>query len=69
MTAPALVLHAEDDKIVPSYLSERLVSTAKAGGKSNIELVLFDRKHSLRHRYIYRAPGISNIVQDFIQKL
>jgi len=69
VTAPALVLHAEDDKIVPSYLSERLVSTAKAGGKSNIELVLFDRKHSLRHRYIYRAPGISNIVQDFIQKL
>ena len=69
MTAPCLVLHAEDDKIVPSYLSERLVSTASVGGKTNIDFVLFDRKHSLRHRYIYRAPGISNIITDFIQKL
>ena len=27
MTAPCLVLHAEDDRIVPSYLSERLVNS------------------------------------------
>ena len=69
MTAPCLVLHAEDDRIVPSYLSERLVNTASAAGKTNLDLVLFDRKHDLGHRYIYRAPGISNIITDFIQKL
>ena len=69
MTAPCLVLHAEDDKIVPSYLSERLVSTASTAGKTNIDLVVFDRKHKLRHRYIYRAPGIANIIKDFLQKL
>ena len=69
MTAPCLVLHAEDDRIVPSYLSERLVKTATAGGKTEIDFVLFDKKHKLRHRYIYRAPRISNIIQDFLQKL
>ena len=69
MTAPCLVLHAEDDRIVPSYLSEKLVNTTTAGGKTNIDFVMFDKKHKLRHRYIYRAPGISNIIQDFIQKL
>ena len=69
MTAPCLVLHAEDDRIVPSYLSERLVNTARAGGKKNIDFFLFERKHKLRHRYIYRAPGISSIIQDFTQKL
>ena len=69
MTAPCLILHAEDDRIVPSHLSERLVNTASAAGKTNIDLVLFEREHKLRHRYIYRAPGIANIIKDFLRKL
>ena len=64
-----MVLHSEDDRIVPSYLSEKLVSAARAGGNQDIDLILFDGKHRLRHRYIYRAPGIEDIVGDFVQKL
>ena len=69
MTVPSLVLHSKDDKIVPSYLSERLVNTTKAAGNEDVQLILFEAKHKLRHRYIYRAPGIKEIIEDFVQKL
>ena len=61
-----LVLHAEDDKIVPSYLGQRLVDNVKAGGKFNIQLILFPSELGLKHKYIYRAPGIEDIVSSFV---
>ena len=66
--APVLVLHSDDDPIVPSYLGERLVNTTITRGKKNIELVRFGAEHRLRHRYIYRAPGVEELVQQFVQK-
>jgi len=66
--APALVLHSDDDRIVPAYLGERLVNTTRERGKENIELVRFGAELGLRHRYIYRAPGIEEIVLAFVNK-
>ena len=66
--APVLVLHSDDDPIVPSYLGERLVNTTITRGKKNIELLRFGEEHRLRHRYIYRAPGVEELVQEFVQK-
>ena len=66
--APALVLHSDDDRIVPSYLGERLVNYTMERGKKNIQLVRFEAELGLRHRYIYRAPGIEDIVLAFTQK-
>ena len=66
--APALVLHSDDDHIVPSYLGERLVNYSMERGKENIQLVRFGAELGLRHRYIYRAPGIEEIVMAFVQK-
>ena len=37
-------------------------------GKKNIQLVRFGAELGLRHRYIYRAPGIEDIVLAFVQK-
>lgn len=65
---PVLVLHSDDDPIVPSYLGERLVNTTITRGKKNIELLRFGAEHRLRHRYIYRAPGVEELVQEFVQK-
>ena len=65
--APILVLHAEDDKIVPFYLGQRLVDTAQTRGKTNIQMIKFESKLGLRHRYIYRAPRIEDIVQSFVR--
>ena len=66
--APTLVLHSDDDRIVPSNLGEKLVNTTLKRGKKNIELVRFGEEHRLRHRYIYRAPGVENILGEFVKK-
>ena len=68
LSVPVLVLHAEDDRIVPSHLGQRLVDNVVETGKQNIELVLFPPDLGLRHKFIYRAPDIENIVSDFITK-
>jgi len=62
-------LHAKDDKIVPSYLAERLEENVKEENDSkDIQLILFPKNLGLKHRYIYRAPGIENIIKDFETK-
>ena len=64
ISVPILILHAEDDRIVPSHLSELLVANARAAGR-DAELHLFPRDFRLSHRYIYRAPGIEEIINNF----
>ena len=61
-----MILHAQDDKIVPSYLSERLVNNVKE--ETDVQLILFPKNLGLKHRYIYRAPGINNIINNFEKK-
>ena len=60
-------MHAEDDRIVPSHLSEILTDTALQAGRDT-ELHLFPRNLRLSHRYIFRAPGIEQIINNFEQK-
>ena len=67
MTVPILIMHAEDDKIVPSHLSEILVDIARRADR-DVELHLFPRDLKLSHRYIYRAPGIEEIINNFEMK-
>eukprot|EP00088_Acartia_fossae_P069896 TRINITY_DN9224_c0_g1_i2.p1 TRINITY_DN9224_c0_g1~~TRINITY_DN9224_c0_g1_i2.p1 ORF type:complete len:423 (+),score=38.23 TRINITY_DN9224_c0_g1_i2:29-1270(+) len=62
---PTLILHADNDRIVPSYLGERLYKAAKEGGKKNVKFILFPSDLNLGHRHIYSAPGLSLIVEDF----
>ena len=69
VTVPVLILHAQDDKIVPSYLSERLVKNVKEETDTkDVQLILFPKNLGLKHRYIYRAPGIDNIINNFETK-
>jgi len=63
---PVIVLHAEDDRVVPFILGKKLVETTKDAGKSNIELFSWNESFGLRHRYIYRAPGIEQIFLNFL---
>ena len=67
ISVPILIMHAEDDKIVPSHLSEILADTALQAGRDT-ELHLFPRDLRLSHRYIFRAPGIEQIINNFEQK-
>ena len=64
LSVPVLVLHAEDDRIVPSHLGQRLVDNVVETGKQNIELVLFPPDLGLRHKFIYRAPEGELMIQN-----
>ena len=67
MTVPVLILHAEDDKIVPSYLAQRLYDNVSAQ-MGNVELIMYPGDLKLGHRYIYRAPGIEETMKTFESK-
>lgn len=64
---PVLVLHSDDDPIVPAFLGQRLVDRTKEAGKEDIQLVRFGKGNRLRHRYIFRAPGIKDYLTNFLQ--
>jgi len=61
---PTLILHSEDDPIVPSALGEKLFNSAVEAGKTNIRFKKFSENYFLRHRYMYRAPGIEKYIQE-----
>jgi len=67
VTQPVLVLHSDDDPIVPAYLGQRLVDRTRDAGKEDIELVRFGKGNRLRHRYIHRAPGIEDYLNNFLE--
>ena len=67
MTVPVLILHAEDDKIVPSYLAQRLYDNV-SDQMGNVELIMYPGDLKLGHRYIYRAPGIEETMKTFESK-
>lgn len=68
VSVPVLVLHSEDDPVVPVALGRRLVDQVQAAGKEDVQLVTWGREHRLRHRYIFRAPGIEKLVQTFLEE-
>jgi len=62
--APTLILHAEDDYVVPLRLGEKLYNSAVEAGKVNIQMIKYPKDLRLRHRYIYSAPNITDSIQS-----
>uniref|UniRef100_A0A915D5U2 Monoacylglycerol lipase ABHD12 n=1 Tax=Ditylenchus dipsaci TaxID=166011 RepID=A0A915D5U2_9BILA len=54
VTCPILVLHAEDDHIIPVDLAKKLVATASEA-KRQVKYVEFEAHRQLMHKYIHRA--------------
>ncbi|XP_067006951.2 lysophosphatidylserine lipase ABHD12 isoform X2 [Anabrus simplex] len=72
VASPVLILHAEDDLVVPYVLGKRLFDTVqhsrpKDGGL--ISFVRFEGTHRYGHKYICRAPELPLIVQEFISNV
>ncbi|XP_038109145.1 lysophosphatidylserine lipase ABHD12 isoform X1 [Culex quinquefasciatus] len=67
---PVLILHAEDDHVVPFHLGYKLYRTAlDTRGKSwgPVEFHRFERTSHYGHRYICRAPNLPEIVIRFFR--
>ncbi|RUS85938.1 hypothetical protein EGW08_006341 [Elysia chlorotica] len=71
VTPHIMILHAEDDLIVPFDLGQKLYLKAKATRTAytkNVEFVAFKGDLGYGHKLIYQAPEMGDIVRQFIQK-
>ncbi|GFS18711.1 monoacylglycerol lipase ABHD12, partial [Elysia marginata] len=69
VTPHIMILHAEDDLIVPFDLGKKLYNKAKATRTSktkNVEFVAFKGDLGYGHKLIYQAPEMDDIIRQFI---
>ncbi|GLV42606.1 uncharacterized protein CBL_03345 [Carabus blaptoides fortunei] len=66
---PILIIHAEDDLVVPFKLGFKLYSDAskhRTKDQGFIQFEKLDKKHGYGHKYICRAPELPNIIRNFV---
>nr|DBA26979.1 TPA: hypothetical protein GDO54_011165 [Pyxicephalus adspersus] len=66
ISCPLLILHAEDDPVIPFNLGRKLYNIA-APAKSlrdfKVQFVPFHKDLGYRHKYIYRSPELRQILR------
>lgn len=66
---PIMILHAEDDKVVPFKLGHKLYKSAKEcrlDHQGDILFHSFDGKYQFGHKYICRATDLPDKISDFV---
>jgi len=63
---PVLVLHAEDDGVVPHPRGLALEAAARLAGKTDITVHSYPAALGLGHCHIHRAPGLPALIQGFV---
>ncbi|OWF53751.1 monoacylglycerol lipase ABHD12-like [Mizuhopecten yessoensis] len=70
VTTPLLILHAEDDKVVPFELGKKLYSIASETRPTNsgpLEFVSFNASYGYGHKLICMAPELPLIIRKFLE--
>uniref|UniRef100_U5ETP8 Putative monoacylglycerol lipase abhd12 n=1 Tax=Corethrella appendiculata TaxID=1370023 RepID=U5ETP8_9DIPT len=65
---PILILHAEDDRVIPFKLGYKLYRQAlDTRGKSwgPVQFHRFEKSSHYGHKFIWRAPELPNLINDF----
>ncbi|NWV61486.1 AB12B protein, partial [Malurus elegans] len=65
LKCPLLILHAEDDGVVPPKLGHKLYETARKAykDKSKVKFITFPKKLGLGHDYISSNPELPALVK------
>uniref|UniRef100_A0AAQ6AK35 2-arachidonoylglycerol hydrolase ABHD12 n=1 Tax=Amphiprion ocellaris TaxID=80972 RepID=A0AAQ6AK35_AMPOC len=69
ISCPVLILHAEDDGVVPFHLGKKLynlASRSKSLSGHKVQFVPFPSALAYKHKFIYRSPELPNILSDFL---
>ncbi|XP_077093387.1 lysophosphatidylserine lipase ABHD12-like isoform X1 [Siphateles boraxobius] len=68
---PIMILHAEDDHLVPFASAQEIYRIAKKAQNSDerVKLVPFDGSLGYLHNGLYKDPGLPNIIREFVQSL
>ncbi|XP_023677216.1 lysophosphatidylserine lipase ABHD12 [Paramormyrops kingsleyae] len=69
ISCPVLILHAEDDGVVPFHLGKKLYNIAAQSTSLNghkVQFVPFPMSLGFKHKFIYRSPELPHILSDFL---
>ncbi|KAM9290086.1 protein ABHD12B [Cariama cristata] len=68
LACPLLILHAEDDAVLPPHLGRKLFETARSTykDKTKVKFITFPEKLGLGHDYISFNPELPTLVKDFL---
>ncbi|XP_013879073.1 lysophosphatidylserine lipase ABHD12 [Austrofundulus limnaeus] len=69
ISCPVLILHAEDDAVVPFHLGKKLYNVAsqsKSLSGHKVQFVSFPSSLSYKHKFIYKSPELPSILSDFL---
>ncbi|XP_046884922.1 lysophosphatidylserine lipase ABHD12 isoform X2 [Hypomesus transpacificus] len=69
ISCPLLILHAEDDTVVPFHLGKKLYNIAaqsKSLSGHKIQFIPFPASLAYKHKFIYRSPELPHILSDFL---
>ncbi|XP_012727720.2 lysophosphatidylserine lipase ABHD12 [Fundulus heteroclitus] len=74
LSSPLLILHAEDDNVVPFHMGQKLYQIAlgaqrESNTDARVHMVAYEADLGLSHSHIYLGPNVSDVVQNFLQKL
>ncbi|RXN29853.1 monoacylglycerol lipase ABHD12-like protein [Labeo rohita] len=72
ISCPVLILHAEDDTVVPFQLGKKLYDLAAQSKSLNghkVQFIPFPSSLGYRHKFIYKSPQLPNILSDFLSSL
>ncbi|XP_042357316.1 lysophosphatidylserine lipase ABHD12-like [Plectropomus leopardus] len=74
LTSPLLLLHAEDDHIVPYHMGVKLHEISLQAKKEynrdvQVEMISYSANLGYRHDEIYLDPNLTNVVGKFLQNL
>ncbi|XP_067151283.1 protein ABHD12B [Apteryx mantelli] len=69
LSCPLLILHAEDDAVLPPHLGRKLFEAARDAyaDKTKVKFVTFPEKLGLGHDYISSNPELPALVKDFLK--
>ncbi|KAF0043949.1 hypothetical protein F2P81_003107 [Scophthalmus maximus] len=73
LTCPLLILHAEDDNVVPHHMGLTLYQTSLQARKQHntedqVEMISYSANLGFSHSNIYLDPNLPNVVRGFLQK-
>ncbi|XP_060069074.1 lysophosphatidylserine lipase ABHD12-like [Ylistrum balloti] len=69
VTTPLLILHAEDDKVVPFELGKKLYGIASETRPTHsgpLEFISFNASYGYGHKLIFMAPELPNAIRKFM---
>ena len=66
---PVLMMHAEDDNVVPYHLAQKLHKEAIDAGKDNIRFVTFPGELGLGHTDLYLSETLTAEVLKFVNEV